>query len=153
MNMATKIEPLSVKKLADKTDGERVTRFDPETGQPKPWPFAGLEIIGDPPERTQVASKFVTRGQAEGWIEVINPRMVHRPGGPPEEPWRVTHTFMQADAIVFKCVEGDVRYEVVHQPDKYDDQKDSDDETLVTDESYAAGQTRIDWFFELKLVR
>lgn len=162
--MASTFEPLQLRKLADKSDGEeRVSRFDtntghkylvdPVTGQPKPWPFAGLEFIGDPPELTKVTTKYVTRGQAEGWIEMINPRMVHRPGGPPEEPWRVTHTLMQADEIVFKTVKGDVHYEVTRQPDKYADAEKADDQTLVTDEVYAAGNTKVDWFFELRLVK
>lgn len=160
----TDYQPLSIRKLADKTDPneQRVRITHPETGQhylvdvntgePKPWPFAGLEIIGDPPQYTTISSKLVITGEVEGWIELVNPRQVHRPGGPPSELWRVTHTLTQADEVIFKTTDGDVHYVVIHQPDKYDDNEDSDDNTPVSPDTYAAGATRIDWFFGLKLV-
>lgn len=159
-----KLQPLSIRKLADKTDPteQRVRMFNPDTGQhylvdantgePKSWPFAGMEIIGDPPQYTTISSKLVISGEVEGWIELINPRQVHRPGGPATEPWRVTHTFTQADEVVLKTVDGDIHYVVIHQPDKYDDNEDSDDNTPVSPVAYANGETRLDWFFTLKLV-
>jgi hypothetical protein len=52
--------------------------------------------------------------------------------------------------VVFHFLDGDVRYEVTHQPDKYADP--GDDETPVTEKVYKAGKTRVDHFYGLKLV-
>jgi len=131
---------LIVRKLADKSQGH---------GPGEPWPFAGIAVQGDPPEECVLSTTFVSRGRAEGWITVENARPVHRPGGPPAAPWRITHTFEHMDAIVISTVDGDVRYRVVHQPDKYADP--GDDITPVTDAVYAAGETRVDWFYGLEL--
>lgn len=163
--MSLPLQPLTVRKLADKSDPneQRIAMHDPatghhylvdvNTGEPKPWPFAGLQIVGDAPEYTTLSSKLVISGEVEGWIELVNPRQVHRPGGPPSEMWRVTHTFTQADEIILKTVDGDVHYVVIHQPDKYDDNEGSDDNTPVSPVAYANGETRLDWFFVLKLVK
>jgi hypothetical protein len=85
---------------------------------------------------------------------------VVRPGGPPEDKDRpdVSHIFRQADVLVFHTRAGDIRYKVVHNPDKYADHDDrtfevkrfkADDDTPVTDEIYAAGATRVDHFYDL----
>jgi hypothetical protein len=139
---------LRVRKLADKSQGTRVVRYHPETGErhlvnpatnePEPWPFAGLAIEGNLPKVTSVSTTFVNRGRAEGWLELVGEKVVHREGGPPEDPWRVTHTFVHASALVLKTVDGAVRYRVVHQPDKHDD----------ADEP--SGK-RVDWFYGLEL--
>jgi hypothetical protein len=149
--------PLRVIKVADRSAGERVRRFNPdtgephlvnpETGQPEPWPLLGLEIEGDLPGECAVPTRWVTRGLAEGWLSVENPSVVHRPGGPPEDPWRVTHTFPQADAVILKCVTGDVRYTVVGQPDKYD----SGSETAQPVESSGDPEHVAYWSYHLKL--
>ena len=158
--MATKLRPLAIRKLADRSEGERVRRFDPVTGNAyladpdtwqledastwvaKPWPLAGIRIEGEAPKETCVATSFVTKGQAEGWLTVENPRMIHRPGGPNEEPWRITHTFQHADAVVLHTVDGDVRYLVVDQPDKWPAEKNELDEGW-------GGEVR--WFYRLRL--
>lgn len=159
---------LRVRKLADTSEGERVVRFDQRTGEKilvnpanvdpdgqiggehhEPWPLLGLAIEGDAPRVCRVPTSFVVRGQGEGWLELENARMEFRPGGPPEDPYRVTHAFTHADALVLKCVDGDVRYSITHQPDKYADE--GTDKTPVTDLVYAAGDTRVDWFYDLKL--
>ena len=160
--MSTPPSPgLRVRKLADRSEGERIVRYDPETGEKKlvnphtegdahePWPLLGLVIEGDPPATCRVPMSFVQLGVDEGWIELDNPRPAHRPGGPPANPWKVTHTFIHADAIVLKTIDGDVRYRVTHQPDKYVDGNDAAE--LVTDEKYAAGDTRVDWFYGVAL--
>jgi hypothetical protein len=103
------------------------------------WPLAGVEVI-EAPE--------VTRAWAEGFVTLENPRMVRRPGGPPHDLERVTHEFLQADAIVIHGRDGDVRYRVVHQPDKY--VADGDDDTPMTPEHYAVGNSRVDWFYGLE---
>ena len=145
------IEGLRVRKLADQS-GERITRYNPETGEkylvnpetgePENWPFLGLKIEGKPPKVTALATSFVIRGQAEGWLSLDNPRMVHRPGGPPEDPWRVTHTFTHADAVTLKTVDGDVRYRVVDNPDKWPESKNEQDEGF-------GGEVR--WYFRVRL--
>jgi hypothetical protein len=152
------METLTIRKLADKSDGERVKGPHPETGEPvlinpatgavEPWPLAGIQIEGDAPETTRVPTKFVARGRAEGWITVEGESVAHRPGGPAEDPWRVTHTFVQLDAIVLHTTEGDLRYRVTHQPDKYVDS--GDDSATVTDDIYANGETRVDFFYDLE---
>lgn len=161
---------LQVRKLADHSTERRVKRFDPVTGAPilvnpatsdpndpakagewrhEPWPLAGVEVVGEPPKECRVPTTWVLMGRREGWIELEGEQVVHRPGGPPDEPWRVTHTFVQGDVLVLKCVDGDVRYRITRQPDKYvEGGKDTDE---VTEEVYAAGETQVDWFYNLKL--
>lgn len=134
------VEGLRVRKLADR-DADRL-----EDGS---WPLFGLAFEGDPPRRTRVSMSFVARGEAEGWLELANKRVVHRPGGPPGDVWRVTHTFVHADTITFKTVDGPVQYRVRHLPDKYVDGPDPGEK--VTDEAYDAGETRVDWFYELAI--
>jgi hypothetical protein len=150
---------LRVRKLADYSVGTRVRRFNPdtgephlvnpETGQPEPWPLLGLEIEGEPPSECSVPTSWVTRGSAEGWLEVVKPSVVHRPGGPPEDPWRVTHTFPHAEAIILKCLDGDVRYDVVRQPDKYT----SAHKSAGPVDSSGDPDHDVRWYFDLKLVK
>lgn len=155
---------LKVRKLADTSVGERVVRYDPETGErrlvnpatgrPEPWPLAGVRIEGDAPVSCKVPTSWVARGIAEGWLEGVNERPVVRPAGPTQNVWNSSHTgqphlFMHYDALILKCVDGDVRYEVTHQPDKYVDSDDPSES--VTPEIYAAGNTRVDHFYELTL--
>ena len=167
---------LRVRKLADKTEGERVVRFDPVTGERKlvnpytagdaheAWPLAGVQVEGDAPAVCSVSTSFVSNGIDEGWIELVNARPAHRPGGPPTNEWKVTHTFMHADAIVLKTVDGDVRYQVTRQPDKYVEStsKKTDPKTgspigvpvldaTVTPDIYAAGETTVMWSYDLEM--
>lgn len=143
-------ELLTIRKLADRSEGERVTVFDPLTGEKHllepgaveelfaaaadvtrfsarlrdlhaPWPFAGIAIEGTPPKVTTASTTFVSKGVDEGWITLEGERMAHRPGGPAQKPWAVTHSFLHADAVVIHTVNGDVRYRVTEQPDKYHD--------------------------------
>lgn len=139
---------LKIRKLADRSEGQREIAYDPvtgakllvnpATGQPEPWPLAGVEIVDEAPVACKLPTTFVAGGVAEGWIELEGAQVVHRPGGPAARPWQVTHTFEQADAIVIHCLAGDVRYRVAHQPDKYDDPNEP------------AG-TRVDWFYGVEL--
>ncbi len=131
------MQTLKVRKLADTRGQERVVRYDPETGErrlvnpatgrPEPWPLLGVVIDGDTPAACDVPTSWVDRGRREGWIVLEGERAVVRPGGPPENPYLVDatkgipHVFVHADAVVLKLMDGDVRYRVVHQPDKYHD--------------------------------
>lgn len=143
-------EILAIRKLADRSEGERVAVWDPLTGAKHllepgaveqlytdaadvasfsarlrdlhtPWPLAGIAIEGKPPKVTSISTTVVDRGVAEGWITREGERREHRPGGPAEKPWAVTHTFVHADTLVIHTVDGDVRYRVTGQPDKYHD--------------------------------
>jgi hypothetical protein len=158
-------ETLRVRKLADKSVGERVQRFDPvtgekilvnpATGQPESWPLAGVQVEGDPPAKTRVSTSWVDRGISERWLEGVNGKPVVRPAGARQDVWNATqtarpHVFMHYDEIVVKTIDGDVRYRVTRQPDKY--VADGDDNTTVTPEIYATGNTRVDWFYDLELV-
>lgn len=153
------VQILAIRKLADTSTGERVKRFDPvtgvahlvnpATGEPEPWPLAGVQIEGDTPTQCRVPTGFVSRGLEEGWLELEGARPAHRPGGPASNPWKSTHTFIHADTLIIKTATGDVRYTITRQPDKY---VDSDDDQLqVTPEIYADGATRVDWVYDLQL--
>lgn len=175
---------MRIRKLADKSEGERIVVPELQevelqngetvllpTGRNKlvnpttpgldhePWPLAGIQLL-EAPDYCELATSFVDAGAAEGWIELENARLVRRPAGPAETPTRAWHVFMHADAITFKTTDGEVRYKVVHQPDKYADDRRPDekgyldpledvlgDEEPVTKERYAAGETRVDWFY------
>jgi hypothetical protein len=153
---------LEVRKLADTSVGERVARYDPVTGAKyladpdtwdvndrstwvaSPYPLLGVRVEGDAPKECKLPTSWVIKGQAEGYVELDNPRMVFRPGGPKEEPWRVTHTFTHADSITLHTIDGDVVYRVVEQPDKWPAEKNDLDEGF-------GGEVR--WFYLVKLVK
>lgn len=152
--------PLTIRKLADRSVGERVKRFDPETGQgyladpatwdrsdestwvENPWPTLGIAIEGDAPKHAKIPTSFVDRGLAEGWLSAQSPTAVHRPGGPPEQPWRVTHTFLHAQKLTLHTVDGDVHYRVVDQPDKWPAEKNDRDEGFGGD---------VRWYYVVEL--
>lgn len=141
---------LVIRKLADKSTGTRVQMYDPITGEKRlvnpetpgtthePWPLAGIQIEGEIPSNPCPAMDWVARAVAEGWIELENEGVEHAPGGPENNQWAVTHTFVTADAITIKTVDGDVRYRVVQNPGKYDD------------ENEPSGK-RVDWSYHLEL--
>lgn len=122
---------LTVRKHADTSTGERVKRWDPETGdsflvnpatgQREPWPLLGVSIEGEVPEETTVGTRFVDGGRSEGWISVEGEKAVVRPAGPSERPYLKQHTFVHFDAITLHTLAGDVRYRVVRNPDKWHD--------------------------------
>lgn len=141
----TKYTSITVRKLADKSDGERVKAHNPFTGESHlvdpvtnriaPWPLLGV-IMEIAPEHATIPTSWVSRGVDEGWISVENPTHVVKPAGPPASPWRDQHVFVHCTEIVIHCIEGDVRYRVVHQPDKYQDEDG----------------WRVDWFYLAELV-
>ena len=117
--------------------------------------FAGLKIetelapgVTGPPDKATMSMGLAQQGEAEGWLTLENLRPVHRPGGPAAQPWRITHTFLHADALVLHTVDGDVRYRVVRQPDKY---VAGDDLGSVTPDIYEAGDTVVSWAYGLEL--
>lgn len=140
---------LRIRKLAEEADG------------PLPRPLAGVRLE-DAPDVVRVSTKVVAAGVAEGWVTLVGERVVHRPSGPAADPWGApAHTFRHADAVVFHTLDGDVTYRVTHQPDKYADYGQAtfpdavgeftgDDDTPVTSEVYAAGATRVDWFYDME---
>jgi len=164
--MSVTMTPLTVRKLADRSTGTREVRFDPVTGLKKlvnpatpgeehePWPLMGVEVVGDVPAATRVPTRWVARGISEGWLQGIGGNPVVRPAGPAQTDWNSSqtgapHMFMHYDRIVIKAVTGDVVYRVTHQPDKY--VADGADDASVTPELYAAGETRVDHFYDLVL--
>lgn len=166
---------LRIRKVADKSTGVRVKRYDPETGEPRlvnpaapgddhePWPLAGI-VLEDAPERTRLATRLAVELAGLGVLTLEGQRAVVRPAGPTQDQLISTHTgqphvFVHADALVFHTLDGDVRYRVTHQPDKYADGQaandgpidgDYDDDTPVTVDLYAAGATRVDHFYGLE---
>jgi hypothetical protein len=169
--------------LADKSDGsDRVKRYDPETGhayladpetwrrddhttwQEKPWPFLGIKV-DNKPKNTRVGVSWVVKGISQGWLTLDGIQLVHRPGGPADNQWQSTHTFTHAKTLTLHAIDGDIVYNIVHQPDKYavvdrrtiNEAKGFfeeviDPERKVTPEIYAAGDTRVDHFYDLELV-
>lgn len=133
---------LKLRRLADRSDPASLLADLP--GAPSgTWPLAGVELL-DAPHHTEVPVGTVDRGRAEGWITVEGEQVVHRPGGPASDLWRVTHTFRHYDTVTI-C---GVRYRVTHQPDKYADP--GDDDTPVTEDVYQAGDTRVDHFYGME---
>lgn len=178
------VEMLQIRKLADKSEGERVSMlripvgelraaleghddddhividpaefeqilFNPATPEVEhePWPLAGIafasnggEIRESPPKRTVISTTKVQEGLVEGWIQLVGQKIVYAPAGPAEDPLRSTHAFRQADAVIFRTVDGDVRYDVTRNPGKYLNGKPSDE----------AGNpdAEVLWSYELKL--
>lgn len=107
-----------------------------------------LRFVGDPPPSPAPSTAVVETGLREGWISRENERPVARPGGPAHSPWAASHTFIHADALVFHTRDGDVRYRVVGQPDKYGPKgKPVDSYDGIKD--LAACDVR--WFYQLEL--
>lgn len=156
--MPAKIQPLRIRKLADRT-APREVRFnsqtgqkflvDPATGKASPRPFLGLEFVGKVPKRTRVSQTFVARGRSEGWIEVEDENIVQRSSGPPEDPvsnLNPPHIFTHLGAVVFKTVDGDVRYKVKRNPDKWPDRKEKSE--VLADHGFGG---KVDHTYELVL--
>lgn len=145
---AAKLESLTLRKLADQTV-EREKLFDPFTGRaillepekataliaelkpvmkditPDPRPFLGLRIEGDPPKRTSVSTNLVEQGIAEGWIEGEDEDLIVRSSGPRSRPFGPRpHAFLHFSALTFKTMDGEVRYKVVDNPDKWPEEKE-----------------------------
>jgi hypothetical protein len=136
----------------------------------EPWPSAGIDFKGEPPEETTVATGYVDNAVAEGWMSRVNERAVVRPAGPKQNVYNSTHTgaphvFLHCDEIVFHTVRGDTRYRVIEQPDKYavvdldviNEEKGLvreiiDPEKKVTQEIYEAGQTKVQHFYRLERI-
>lgn len=105
--------------MADGLRLHKVADESKQAGGPGPHPLAGVRILGDPPQSPAPSTTLVDNGVREGWITREGEHPVVRPGGPKDNPWATSHTFMHADALVFHTLDGDVRYRVVGQPDKY----------------------------------
>lgn len=113
------------------------------------WPLAGVELVGEAPKRTRVSTTYIAKGRSEGWIDVEGETIVHKPGGPDVEPWRVTHTFVHLDTVVFKLADGELRYRVTRQPDKYDGGPEAG--TGKPTDVAADPETSVEWSYDLEL--
>lgn len=167
---------LTVRHLADKSKGNRTTIYDPhqgrtclvnpETGKMEPWPSLGWVIQSKAHKFTNIPMKTALQWKDEGFAVLKNERIVHAPGGTVKEPWKVTHTFVNADAIVLRCTDGIVTYKVIHQPGKYNLNLEHTEtpkgnirsgrfefgEKLITVEQVEKGAvSRCDWFFGCEL--
>lgn len=147
-------EAPKIRVLAHDDGIARVKRFDPitgipflahpVTGEPSDYPIAGVhwcDVEGnevEPPDHIMVNHGWPDR---HDWVELEGTSVVHRPGGPEQAPWSVTHTFIHAKSILFHFKDGDVRYVVAHQPDKYTDEG-------IPQESIGGKATdHVDWFY------
>lgn len=143
----TKYEGLTLRRLADKSDPASLDATLPGA-PPGRWPTAGLQIEGDPPQLTTISMRYANELIAEGLITGEGRSVVYRPGGPASNPDALTHTFIWWDYLTI----GSYRYRVIRQPDKYAARDADDDVTPVDSERYAAGETKVDWFYVLELV-
>jgi hypothetical protein len=165
--MATgKTSILQIRKLADDSV-ERVRIYNPFSGQTvlvdpeasaeaieqlreafagiihAPYPLAGVRIEGQVPKRTALSTGFVAKGIREGWIEGEDLEHITRSAGPGSDPWGpAPHSFLHYSHLTLKTVDGDFRYEVLEQPDKWPETKGEDD-------SGQGGEVR--WFYLLRL--
>lgn len=110
--------------------------------------------LEDAPEQTLIPTRYVDQAVAEGWMRRINERPVVRPAGPTQDILNSSfngspHLFIHCDTIIIYTVDGDYHYVVQHQPDKY--VASGDDESIVSPEVYAAGDTRVDHFYAVEL--
>ncbi len=126
-------EILTLRRLADKSEGTRVVKYDEDTGDRKlvnpatpgndhePWPTLGMTIEGTLPELTSIDLGYANQLVSEGLLVRKGERAVARPAGPHSSPWsKEPHVFTHADFLVFKDYNrGDVVYKVLQQPDKY----------------------------------
>jgi hypothetical protein len=109
-------------------------------------------MVGEPPASCRLPTSWVARGIAAGWLTGEGHQVVTRPSGPASDPWRPDkppHIFHHYTRLVLHTADGDVPYRVVHQPDKYADP--GDDTTPVTEQAYADGATRVDWWYGVEL--
>lgn len=172
--MPIKYQGLQVRKHADMSDGERVVRWHPVTGermvvkpdtinaegydytqmQPEPWPLAGVSFLHEEtPKYLRVPDRYLHAAVNEGWATLANESIAHRPGGPPHDPWRVTHTFRHAEGVTFHTNDGDIKYRVINNPDKSADKSATTDGSyLKSDGSVEAKGTRVDHFYDLELI-
>lgn len=138
---------LRIRKRADTSSGTRVKGLHPVTGEKvlidpvsgavSPWPLLGVHIVNDEiPAQTKISMSYVANAVAEGWASITNERIVHKPGGPLSDPWRITHTFRHVDTFTIHTIDGDVTYRMTHQPDKYDDPAEP-------------SGSRVDWFYDM----
>jgi hypothetical protein len=143
---------LRVRLLADRSGGEPARSANLPGAPPGTWPLAGVRVEGEPPASCRIPTSWVARGIAAGWLTGEGHQVVTRPSGPAPDPWRpdkLPHIFHHYSALVLHIIDGDLRYRVTHQPDKY--AADGADTTPVTDAMYAAGATRVDHFYGVEL--
>jgi len=150
---------LVIRKLADKTGEQRNVMFDSTTGEKKlvnpatpgedhePWPFAGIRIENEdgPPKKAMLTTSFVAQAISEGWIETTGEKPVFKPSGSKELPWNTPpHVFIQYKTITIKTVDGDVKYNVTRNPDKYDKNGEPTEEAGDPD-------AEVIWYYDLEL--
>lgn len=130
---------LRIRKHADKSawDGQEHTK-------PEVWPTLGVELF-DAPDNATIATTTVERGLQEGWITIENEHPVHLPGGSVDRPWKVTHTFIWGDVMVFSTRpnEADLRYVIERNPGKYYP------DGTVCDQA-GVPEAVVDWFYTLR---
>lgn len=154
------MQGLVVKKKATDDGVERVRGPHPQTGQPvllhavtgQPHPkqSAGVVLLDpddhtnelqEPPDAFTMPAHYPD--EQRDWVERVNARPVHKPGGNLDNPWGTTHTFVHCDQIILHLEAGDAVYDVVHQPDKYT--ADGDPTDTVGDPTDV-----VDWHYELE---
>lgn len=126
-----------------KTDREALRiRIQRDDGKPV-FLDNNLERRDSPPKHIRVPHNYA---ELHDWIELVGVKYINRPAGPKDQPMKNVHTLPQCKELIFHMADGDVRYKVVGQPDKYD---------LTTGKpTDAAGDpnTEVRWYFDADLI-
>lgn len=155
---APRREGLRVRKLAgDPNHPDAVYHPDHITGLPSLRPFGGVSFIdgrgrntSEPQQKIQVPVDYVTR---EPWIEAVGLEPLVVPAGTAANPYSKTpHVFMQADEIILHMLDGDYRYQVVHQPGKYEGAEHVDGAEHTATDVTGDPDTHVDWFYDADLI-
>jgi hypothetical protein len=107
---------LQFRKFADKRGPEPDRNAQGRLAHP--WPIMGVELMSEPPERTQIPMETVRRAVSEKWASVKNEKLVAQYVG------ELLIPFIQGDEITFHLISGDLRYKILGNPGKWDDETD-----------------------------
>lgn len=116
---------MELRKLADKRGPEPPRNIPDEAGNlPDPsrphgallqsWPLAGVVLVGPAPTEHNFSDAFVARAMEDGYLELEGMRLAWTEG-------YERNPVLTGDAIVLHLQGGDLRYEVLEHPGRYDD--------------------------------
>ncbi len=164
------VKSFRVRHLADKSSGKRVKGFNPETGDKylvnpnndnkrEGWPSKGYKFDSEVHKQAEIPTQTLERWERDGFVQLIGKQLVTFPGGPPDDPWRLTaadgrtlvHNVVQCNEVIFTCHDGtSYRYHVAHNPGKY---YVMDDLPVIEDmDRYGDEETYMDNFYHVERI-